>query len=197
MSGNLIESWSDIAQFNKLIVLKDLNVKSNPVMKTQKDYETAFNLVLGRIGNLVKLNNEEVKPKLRLEAEMYYLKMAHEELVNTKANRESIEWKDKHPRFSELHQKLGLPEVSAATKPKYITVVLQTSTADTKKRLPLSTNISSLKVMGKRIFGLDATSDIQVTWKPKNNSNFECPLDDDDKTLSFYDVNDEDVILFA
>jgi hypothetical protein len=50
--------------------------------------------------------------------------------------------------------------------------------------------------MGKKILKLDATSVVKIIWKPKVDNNFECPLDDDDKTLSFYDVGDEDVIFF-
>lgn len=102
ISSNFIETWIDIAQFNQLPALKDLNVKSNPVMKDAKDYESAFNLIIGRIGNLVKLNNEIITPKSRQEGERYYLNVAQQELLDTKADQDSIEWKASHPRFTEL-----------------------------------------------------------------------------------------------
>lgn len=49
--------------------------------------------------------------------------------------------------------------------------------------------------MAKKILGLDPTQEITVVWKPKQDTDFLCPLDDDTKTLSYYDISDEDVIL--
>lgn len=56
--------------------------------------------------------------------------------------------------------------------------------------------ISALIVMAKRVFSLDASQDLQLLWKPKGgDEHFEYPLDDETKTLAFYDMNDGDIIL--
>ena len=81
-------------------------------------------------------------------------------------------------------------------KSKYISVVITSEDGkEILKKLPASTTVSSFKVMAKKIFGLDPTQEVTLVWKPKQVEDFLCPLDDDTKTLSFYDISDEDVIL--
>ena len=87
---------------NKFQVLIDLNLKGNPILTQEKDYAKAFNLILGRVGKLTKLNNEMVTDEIFQEAEKYYLKVSYQEFIKDPSNYESLEWKNNHPRFFKL-----------------------------------------------------------------------------------------------
>lgn len=97
ISNNKLESWRDIAQFNLLPCLTDLNVKGNPVVCREEDYVRAFNLVLGRVAGLKHLNLEKITEEMVNEAERYYLRTTIKEGVKS-----DQEWIDANPSFHEL-----------------------------------------------------------------------------------------------
>lgn len=101
LSSNKVDSWIDVAELRHLRSLNDLNLKGNPVIAGVADYAASFNLVLGRLSGLVKLNGELVSEMMYREAEKYYVKVACKE--STKAS-PGKEFEAAHPRLKDLLQ---------------------------------------------------------------------------------------------
>lgn len=101
VSHNRLDSWIDVAELRHLKALSDLNLKGNPVITGGADYAASFNLVLGRLSGLVKLNGEVVTEEMYREAEKYYVKVAFKE--STRKGSEQ-EFEASHPRFKDLMQ---------------------------------------------------------------------------------------------
>lgn len=101
LSHNLMDSWIDVAELRQLSALNDLNLKGNPVITGGADYAASFNLVLGRLSGLVKLNGELVSEEMYREAEKYYVKVAFRESTRQGSEKE---FEASHPRFKDLLQ---------------------------------------------------------------------------------------------
>lgn len=99
LKANNLRSWVDIGELNKLPALEILNVKANPVIDEQDDYEVAFNYVIVRIGGLKVLNREMVSDNVRKEASIYYYKKFYDEWSAKKDNSEFVK---EHPRFETI-----------------------------------------------------------------------------------------------
>ena len=113
VSHNRVESWIDVAELRQLRALDDLNLKGNPVIAGVADYATSFNLVLGRLTGLVKLNGEVVSEEMYREAEKYYFKVAFKESTKCSPGKE---FHASHPRFKDLLQGEFPPFVSKVSQ---------------------------------------------------------------------------------
>lgn len=101
VSHNLLDSWIDVAELRHLTALNDLNLKGNPILTTGADYAASFNLVLGRLSGLVKLNGELVSEEMYREAEKYYVKVAFKDSTRQGSEKE---FEASHPRLKDLLQ---------------------------------------------------------------------------------------------
>ena len=99
LSRNQLQSWVDVAELRRLPALQDLNLKGNPIFASCTDYAAAFNLVLGRVPRLLKLNGEQVTEDLYHEAEKYYVKVAFKE-----SRLKDPDFEAANPRFQQLLQ---------------------------------------------------------------------------------------------
>lgn len=57
-----------------------------------------------------------------------------------------------------------------------------------------STTVSSVKTMVKKMFGLNDDCDVKLIWKTNKDEEFEYTLEEDEHPLSYYSVDDDDVI---
>lgn len=111
VSSNRMDSWIDIAELRHLNRLNDLNLKGNPVVSSGDDYAASFNLVLGRLSGLQKLNGELVTEAMYKEAEKYYVRVAFRESTRTGPGKE---FDASHPRFGDLLQSQFLSVLMAS-----------------------------------------------------------------------------------
>merc|ERR1712048_174121 len=75
LAKNRIDNWAAIDTLNSFPCLQSANLDGNPIVINGLGPRQARQLVIARVGNLRVLNNSEIRPAERRDAERAYVKM--------------------------------------------------------------------------------------------------------------------------
>ncbi|CAG2121485.1 unnamed protein product, partial [Medioppia subpectinata] len=177
ISNNNLKTWRDVSELNKLQKLDQLFIKNNPVFDNEK-YDTNFNLILSRIGNLKLLNRENISEMMRRDAEIAYLRKTNKNYETAKSlgDEKLQQFIDENPTFESILVKFGKPfgseSISKAEieKKKFLTIKLRNPFDNEKcveKKIPASISIINLKTIVRKLFEIDYNYDINLLWTSK------------------------------
>ncbi|KAJ5068647.1 tubulin-specific chaperone e [Anaeramoeba ignava] len=198
LENNKISSISSVYETAKFPQLADLNIQGNPINFSEKFTEkiTLRNIAIGTNNNLQKLNNSVILKKERTDSERLLL----------------MGCKEKFPNFEHL------VEIHGAYQNKFLSSIgeNQKNTSQIKenksntmvalniiynqkqiqKKLPLSLQISRLRILLKQLFKLNKMENYSISYKSSENEKlFEVDLSNDFRKLSFFGVNDGGTII--
>ncbi|BCR95853.1 putative tubulin-specific chaperone [Aspergillus luchuensis] len=199
LSRNKITTWDFINHLPSLFPgLDTLRISGNPlydqpvgpshitgVPEKPMTVDEAYMLTLSRIGSLQMLNYGKITPKDRNNGELYYLSLIGKELSASPETAEASILA-KHPRYKELCELYGQPDIrraesgagSAAVNPRSVAARLvklvfrlsQTEGAGSEgvttkvKEVPRSFDTYQLKAIVSRLFGLRPYS-FRLVWE--------------------------------
>ncbi|XP_056136091.1 tubulin-specific chaperone E isoform X2 [Lampris incognitus] len=124
LNKNNISEWGVINELEKLQSLAQLSCRYNPMLSTQRNPQTASQLLMAKVGQLVSLNMREILPEDRRGAELDYVKMFGEEWLKAgghqdpQQNRPSAQFTSQHPRYQIFIEKYGAPDEGELKKQK-------------------------------------------------------------------------------
>eukprot|EP00058_Branchiostoma_floridae_P003549 XP_002589037.1 hypothetical protein BRAFLDRAFT_87510 [Branchiostoma floridae] len=164
-------NWEDINELDKLQCLEELECRSNPVLSLDTDKVAVRLMLIARIGGLRVCNRSQVTVKERETAELDYIRKYG--LVWLKAggdpepdkNKPSLRFQQTHPRFAEI--------------------IASTMT------------VQKLKILVQRLVKINI-SDQKLSYtsgKEDQEENQEIELDNDMRDLTFYSIENGDIIL--
>ena len=120
LNANKINDWVSIHNLNNFPSLIELRLRENPILSIQngessssssnndQDTQNMHGLLIARIGQIKTLHGTLISERDRLDAELLYLKKSHLEL----ANHTNTAFSQLHPRYNELIEKHGEPQIS-------------------------------------------------------------------------------------
>ncbi|XP_014259929.1 tubulin-specific chaperone E [Cimex lectularius] len=199
LSGNFIKEWGSISELDKLPALEELRFRDNPVLEGIQR-ETARQILIARISKLKILNTQEIPLDERKGAEYDYIKNNGRTWLETTQDPEGRKaFLALHPRYEELIKKYGdieeseIAVKSTALKSRLIEVKLQSDECLLIKRLPPDMSIQKLVTLAQRLFSTGSV-ELKLTLHSAKNSELKIPLDNDIKQLSYYSVEEGDII---
>lgn len=179
LQNNQINDWKSVAELNRLKSLRTLILKRNPIYDMNQYYYN-FNHVISRIGNVTTLDREPVTEALRKDGEKYYLKTIYPEYLKKSDSKERKSFLEENPRIPQLIDKLGEPVVAVVQtkrdkiKQNFITLkIADTENPDENKRqiqkqVPVSTKVSNLKFILRRLLKIDIGQDFELIISAEN-----------------------------
>ena len=195
LSDNLIATWKDIHLLNSYPSLVDVRIKRNPITAVKLPGHS-FSMLAGRLRNVMVLNGSRMTDRERLDAELYYLS----ECARVKPILTADEFDALHPRFDELCDKHGAPEMAPAAltsnilKNRLAAIQIVYKPADKRidKSLPITMKLRALKSIASRLLAIPNSTNLTTTLV--SGARTEC-LNDDLKELSFYGIASGDQII--
>lgn len=196
ISYNDITSWRSIASLYYLKKLKNLICHENPFFITEKN---AKFLTIGRLGQLMTINREEITSNKRRDSEIFYLRKSFPE-YQSYSKGDNKEFKLDHPRYEELADLYGLPEdlTRMHVTDKYVTIDLCYKDNRVTKKLPCDMRIANVQMLCKRLFKLKPAANVKLICRNvvNSNSDLDYELDKDGQTLHFFSVrNGQELII--
>ncbi|KAG0173762.1 hypothetical protein DFQ30_007047 [Apophysomyces sp. BC1015] len=211
---NCIQSWASLDALNHMPGLKRLRCKGNPVFQDM-DVELATAHIVGHIKGLTVVNGNTMTAQERTDYERYYLKLCAKEGQTHKVI------SAQHPRYEELCQLHGEPDLGETTKSAMlkdrlmgITLSHRTGTSDTlmvaqkMDELPAATKTVEKKVLAtmlirnlrhiiQKLFRIPAQRQQLFLVQANGSGVLVMDLTDDLRDLKFYCISagDEIVVL--
>lgn len=200
LQNNQIDNWCSINELNKLGSLHSLMLQSNPIMGESK----AFDLVIGKVKGLKKLNRRQVTEQERRGCEYDYMKCYGREWVAARDDPVLLrEFLRLHPRYPELIEKHGsISEEDITTAPKplksrllNLKIVCSNSPDGPEfiKKVPKNMTIQKLTGLVQKLVDTGGLVPILQVRSAKAPG-IEVSLEKDMQDLSFYSVEDGDTI---
>lgn len=206
LDNNNITEWWVVDELAKLPSLVHLSCRGNRLVSSDGNPETAYQMLIARVGQLVTLNRCEIHHEDRRGAELDYIKMYGEEWLKAGGrNQTSTQFTSQHPRYQQLIDKYGAPEEGELKKLEpfalknqllKITFVFPDD-ADRKpieKKLPASMVVQKVKGLLYRLLKVPA-ADLKLTYTSPKMVGTEFEIDSNLKTLQFYSIEDGDQVL--
>ncbi|XP_022111066.1 tubulin-specific chaperone E-like, partial [Acanthaster planci] len=209
ISDNLLSSWRDIAELEKLACLAELKIRRNPFMKDILAVDVRSQLI-ARLGGLKNCNGSTIVAAERKGSEIEYVNKTCKEWLASGGSRDSkksdpsVEFLQVHPRYLKLIEKYGIPEESELVvkshtlKDALIAVTIECPDDATKrtltKKLPRTMELQKLRSLIYKLLKIDV-SDQRLTYTSKKVPGQELELDNDMRELSFFAIESGDTIL--
>ncbi|XP_012277540.1 tubulin-specific chaperone E isoform X2 [Orussus abietinus] len=204
ISGNNISEWQSISELEKLVSLKDLKFRENPILKNES-IETGRQIIIAKISNLKSLNGTEVSCEERRGAEYDYLKLFGPQWIQCESNPEARqEFIKNHPRYPALVEKYGSPDIPVIkTNSGLVSNVIfvefvcpddPTQSKGIKRKLLKDMELQKVCGLVQRLFKTGGKIPI-LTFVQRNLSPSEIPLDKPLQKLSYYSLQDGDQIM--
>ena len=200
-----------VNEVEKLQSLSELSFRYNPVQGLAKNAQTADMMLISKLSQLSILNKCQIVPADRRSAELVYLKMHGEAWLQAgghrcpEQSRPSTQFTTEHPRYQSLVDKYGPPEDSElkeeqpyALKNQLMNITFVCpGKADQKpiiKKLPDSMLIQKVKGLLYRLLKVPGTQ-LQLSYTSAKIQGTEIEIDNDQKCLNFYSIEDGDTVL--
>ncbi|RIA87419.1 hypothetical protein C1645_286960 [Glomus cerebriforme] len=203
ISENKIGDWKSIDELNKFLSLRELKIKKNPFLESEK-LDEAHVSIIGRIKGLTMLNGSIVSSGDRVDAERFYLKLC------VKGMEPPEEIGKNHPRFKELCEIHGTPiadEISqkassSILKDRLLAITISHRTRleeepikKLTKKLLGTMEIRSLKNLLQKLFQIPPSQQKLHAIIKFQNEQSKLEMDDDLRQLSYYDISSGDEII--
>ncbi|KAG0025293.1 hypothetical protein BGZ81_007254 [Podila clonocystis] len=210
LNGNTFQDYVSFDRLGLYPSLKTLWVGSRPVVNNQGEEGSGDQevdprtLIVAKMGRLEHLNGSEVLPKNRLDAELYYVKHVAMATVGMEPSAVNA----LHPRFEQLCQVYGAPDVSDESRKAtsdmlkdrliaitFVTKDKATGPPKTKiQRNVLGTmTVKNLKNMVQKLVKIPAMrQDLSFVIPDPDyaDKTINVRLKDDMRQISFYEVQD-------
>jgi len=209
LNNNKIESWSNVDHLNSFPALVALQLSENPVIVPEEGLQVEANTDIGvyeikylrhiaiaRLPRLQTLNHTDVAPVDRVAAErQYVVGLIHElKKVNENCDNPPIEFNRLHPRYRSLLITHAESLMGVRAEPDKKTLKAGTNKCllicnvkgakvpakPVEKRLSSTMKVSQVKIMCKKLFGVDPAS-VQLYFKGKQ---YPSPIPIEDDVLS-------------
>ncbi|XP_042560579.1 tubulin-specific chaperone E-like isoform X1 [Clupea harengus] len=211
LMDNKIAEWRVVNELEKLASLVHLILQRNPVMDGERNPQTARQLVIARVGQLLQLTGSEIHSTDRRGAELDYIKtfgmqwLASGGHWEPEKNHPSADFTTQHPRYLTLIQKYGAPEESElkpeipfALKNQLLTLTFvcpdDMDRKPIQKKLPCSMVVQKVKGLLHRLLKLPG-AELRLSYTCSRMEGIEIEIDNDLKTMQFYSVEDGDSVL--
>jgi len=198
LNDNDFKFCSVFNELNKLSSLKNLYFLRNKCM-LKNDKSLLAEIVISKISNLKRLNNQEITSQLRMDSEISYLKTYGLEWRNSGGHQNSAQnnpnqsFLISHPRYMQLVITHGAPQdveifkQTTALKSNLIEINLVNSLMPDSKtfvrKLPKSMKISRLKLMVQKLMKVSDIKNYSLVYISKDDKNYVVELDRDSSTL--------------
>ncbi|XP_034244405.1 tubulin-specific chaperone E [Thrips palmi] len=200
LQSNEIDDWNSINELNKLKSLQSILFQSNPLMEKPK----AFELIIGRIKCLKKLNGTVILDQDRRGAEYDYMKCYGREWVAAVNNPVLLRvFHSNHPRYAELVEKHGsiteedITANPAPLKARLIKVRIfcpgNANMPEFQKRVPKNMTVQKLNGLVQKLMDTGGCMPSLKAISAKA-PDIAVSLEKDMQDLSFYSVDDGDSI---
>jgi len=210
LSHNLLDEWKQVGKLNKL-KLKELRLRYNPVLDREGE-STARSMIIAVVGSISILNGTEITKEERNWSELDYYKKYGLEYLGIKKLPDSQQsdalkvFKENHLRYLDIVNKFGEPEEGELVvkenniKSSLVSVKLRCpdvpGTADTAKKLPASMTVAKLKALVGRLYKkISGGNEIRMYVQSGKDAEQKVELDNDLRELSFYSLQEGDIIL--
>lgn len=211
LDHNDISEWFVIDELEKLPSLVQLTYRGNKLVTSDGNPQSADQLVIAKLGQLVYLNACEILSEDRRGAELDYIKKFGEEWLKAGGHRDpqqshpSAQFTGQHPRYQSLIEKHGAPEEGELKKQEpfalknellKITFVFPDD-ADRKpiqKKLPASMVVQKVKGLLYRLLKIPV-AELKLTYTSSKMVGAEIEIDSDLKPLEFFSIEDGDKVL--
>ncbi|XP_029449707.1 tubulin-specific chaperone E isoform X2 [Rhinatrema bivittatum] len=211
VNDNAIAEWSFMNELDKLQCLQSLTCRNNPLMESNKNPGTVWQLIIAKISNLKFLNRSQIFPQERQGAELDYRKIFGNDWLQAggnqdpEKNRPNKEFLADHPRYEFLCRKYGAPEDGElkqehpfTLKNQLLTLTIvcpdQPNRKPIEKKLPATMTIQKVKGLLHRLLKVPG-SDLSLSYKSSKMESKEIELQNDLKSLEFYSLENGDCIL--
>ncbi|XP_028312417.1 tubulin-specific chaperone E [Gouania willdenowi] len=206
IDDNNITEWFVIDELAKLPSLIQLSCRRNQLMSSDKNPETAEQMLIAKLGQLEVLNSSKINPSDRRGAELDYLKMFGEKWLKSRgASQLNTQFFHQHPRYQALIEKYGAPEEgelkkreSPMLKNKLIRITFvfpdDPDRKPIEKKLPELMLVQKVKGLLYRPIKVPAP-DISLTYTSPKTVGAEFEIHNDLQTLQFYSIKDGDQVL--
>ncbi|XP_032364845.1 tubulin-specific chaperone E, partial [Etheostoma spectabile] len=203
---NNISEWRVVDELAKLPCLVQFSCSGNQLVSSDGNPKTATQMLIAKLGQVVLLNRNILRPEDRRGAELDYIKMFGEEWLKAGgASQLSTQFSSQHPRYQSLISKYGAPEEGELKKQEPFALKNQLlrisfvfpDDADRKpieKKLPASMVVQKVKGLLYRLLKVPA-ADLKLTYTCNQKVGTEFEIDSDLKTLQFYSIEDGDQVL--
>ncbi|TPX60022.1 hypothetical protein PhCBS80983_g02095 [Powellomyces hirtus] len=206
ISDNLLDSWTCIHSLNTFPALTEVRVRRNPVL-AQLRPEDVHSILVARLSKVDMLNGNEVTPRFRRDAELFYLTRCATELAaavsastsSTSSTPLPLSFALTHPRYQDLVAIHGAPAVAPKSATSNILkdrILLITFSYDGKvsrKKIPANMNVRPLRVLVSRVFKIAPAATVTLTKVGKDGGG-EVTLGDDLRDVGFYGLECGDTI---
>ncbi|CAH1792652.1 unnamed protein product [Owenia fusiformis] len=208
INRNNITEWSNINELNRLQKLEEIKIQFNPLMSTFNP-ETVYELFVAKIENLKVFNRSTVTYGDRKGAEIDYLKMYGKIWLHSGGNQDpskckpTEEFNQEHPRYAALVSAYGPPEDSELVvkernlKSTLIPVFIDSPNVPDRKpiskKLPATMTVQKLRALVQRLYKIHS-SDITLTYSSQEVPGIEIDIDNDQRQLSFFSIEEGDTI---
>ncbi|XP_078397826.1 tubulin-specific chaperone E isoform X1 [Cetorhinus maximus] len=207
---NRISEFSTVNELNKLQSLEQLKFSDYAMVEREKNAKTVRQLIIAKLGHLNVLNRTEISADERKGAELDYRKRFGKDWLKAgghqdpEKNRPDKEFCAEHPRYQELIEKYGAPELSEmeqqklfALKDQLIALTIRCpDNPDQKqleKKLPDSMTIQKVRGLLHRLLKIPG-AELKLTYI-SSKMDMEIDMDNDLKPLSYYSIESGDCIL--
>ncbi|KRZ61258.1 Tubulin-specific chaperone E [Trichinella nativa] len=201
LSHNEISDWNSINELNKIPSLEELSIIGNPVLNLDKSRSRQF--VIAKIAHLRVFNKVAISAAERKGSEIDYLKnygTTWLKLRNAKGMEDNLAcFLSEHPRFMDLVKLYGEPDHFETVKNplKNMTQLLKFTYSDkpaVEKRVPNFLTVQKLKILVGELFHLKPQL-VKLSYKSSRNPDIVVSLDHDLYSLSYYSVEENDIII--
>ncbi|KRX25059.1 Tubulin-specific chaperone E [Trichinella nelsoni] len=204
LSHNEISDWNSINELNKIPSLEELSIIGNPVLNLDKSRSRQF--VIAKIAHLRVFNKVAISAAERKGSEIDYLKnygTTWLKLRNAKGMEDNLAcFLSEHPRFMDLVKLYGEPDHFETVKNplKNMTQCMQmlkftySDKPAIEKRVPNFLTVQKLKILVGELFHLKPQL-VKLSYKSSRNPDIVVSLDHDLYSLSYYSVEENDIII--
>ncbi|KRZ61259.1 Tubulin-specific chaperone E [Trichinella nativa] len=196
--------WNSINELNKIPSLEELSIIGNPVLNLDKSRSRQF--VIAKIAHLRVFNKVAISAAERKGSEIDYLKnygTTWLKLRNAKGMEDNLAcFLSEHPRFMDLVKLYGEPDHFETVKNplKNMTQCMQmlkftySDKPAVEKRVPNFLTVQKLKILVGELFHLKPQL-VKLSYKSSRNPDIVVSLDHDLYSLSYYSVEENDIII--
>ncbi|XP_028459968.1 tubulin-specific chaperone E [Perca flavescens] len=206
LDDNNISEWRVVDELAKLPCLVQFSCSGNRLVSSDGNPKTVTQILIAKLGQLVLLNRNILRPEDRRGAELDYIKMFGEEWLKAGgASQLSTQFASQHPRYQSLIDKYGAPEEGELKKQEpfalknqllkiYFVFPDDAGRKPIEKKLPASMVVQKVKGLLYRLLKVPA-ADLKLTYTCNKKVGTEFEIDSDLKTLQFYSIEDGDQVL--